>query len=173
MVEAAEVEERLQARALDPGEVDKLAFTGRDLVHRRLELRARVEFTAIARGGALEEDGVGDPRVGVLGLEVDRRVEAVPEAVDVHCVCVEVLAQCVRVLDQQAERLRVVRRREGAGALEQRLRLASLAARRVGDVAPDDDGVENRLQARVRLICRCALVHAGTSTWATSPVGVK
>jgi len=164
VVEAAEIEERLQARALDPGEVDQLALAGRDLVAGRLQLGARVELAALAGGGALDEDGVGDPRVGVLGLEVDRRLEAVPEAVDVHRVGVEVLAQRVRVLHQQAERLGVVGRHQGAGALEQGLRLAGLAARRVGDVTPDDDGLEDRLQARVRLVCRGALVHAGSST---------
>ena len=70
-----------------------------------------------AAGGkpALERDRVGDLRARVLGVEVDDGVEAVAVAVDVGGVGVDVLAQRVGVLDQEAQRLRVVGRDERAG----------------------------------------------------------
>jgi hypothetical protein len=79
----------------------------------------------------LERDRVGDLRARVLGVEVDDGVEAVAVAVDVGGVGVDVLAQRVGVLDQQAERLRVVGRDERAGRGE-RAAVSSPAGRLAG-----------------------------------------
>ena len=63
-----------------------------------------------SRGHALKEDALGDALVGVLGVEVDRGLELVPEAVDVRGVGVDVRAKRVAVLEEQAQGLEVVRR---------------------------------------------------------------
>ena len=164
MVEAAEVEEGLQPRPLDAREVYEVLLAGGDLVVGGLERGALGELTALLGGDTLEEDGVGHATVGVLGLEVDGGLEAMPEAVDVHGVRVEVLSERVRVLDEEAERLRVVGRLERACRLEHARGLASLDARLVEDVAPDDHRLEDGLQSRVRLVRGGVLVHGASST---------
>jgi len=87
-----------------------------------------------------------------------------PEAVDVHGVRVEVLSERVRVLDEQAERLRVVGRLERAGRLGHACGLASLYTRLIEDIAADDHRFEDGLQSRVRLVRGGGLVHCASST---------
>jgi hypothetical protein len=65
--------------------------------------------------------------IGVVRVEVDRGTEAVAEAVDVGRVGVDVLVQAVRVLEEEAESFRVVRRVEGTGGGERGVGLASWA----------------------------------------------
>jgi hypothetical protein len=149
VVEAAELEERLQPRLLDPGEVDELAAARGDLLGRRLDRCVGRELTAVDRRLALERDGIGHAAIGIVGFEVDRRLQPVAEAVDVRGVGINVLAQRVRVLEHQAERVRVVGRRERARRQKRRAEvLACGEAGRVlnARVRAHDHGLQDRLQ---------------------------
>ena len=96
------------------------------------------------------------------------------EAIDVRRVRVDVLAERVRVLEEEAERFGVVRRLERAGDAEERAdALAAGGARRIGDAGAEDDRLEDGLQARVRGVRGAGQVCHGarSSTYATSPLG--
>jgi len=119
---------------------------------RALSRPARTTSVAALLGGlALERHAVRDVPVGVVRVEVDGALQTVPEAVDVGGVGVDVLAQGVRVLDDEAERLGVVGRDERARGGERRREiLARRQARRVLDLRTDDDRLEDGLQPLVR-----------------------
>ncbi len=68
------------------------------------------------------------------------------------------------MLDEQAQRLRVVGWLERAGRLEHARGFARFDARLVEHVAPDDHRLEDRLKPRVRLIGGGGLVHGASST---------
>ena len=138
MVEAGELEEVLEARLLDARELRELLLPRRDLLGRSLERCARGELPSVLEREPLEQDRIGDALVRVVRLEVDGGLQAVAERVDVGRVGVDVLAEGVRVLKEEAERRGVVGGRDGAGRGE----VGVLAARDAGgvlDVAPDDE----------------------------------
>ena len=146
VVEAGELEEVLEARLLDARELRELLLPRRDLLGRGLERRARGELPSVLEREALEQDRIGDALVGVVRLEIDGGLKAVAERVDVGRVGVDVLAERVRVLKEEAERRGVVGGRDRAGRGE----VGVLAARDAGgvlDVAPDDNALEDRLRA--------------------------
>lgn len=119
---------------LGAGELNELSAALLHLVGRRLELGVARGVAAIASSEPLEVDALTDATVGVVGVEVGRRIEPVPEAVDVRGVGVDVLAERIRVLEKQAERLGVVGRFERARRAEERA--DALAAGRARGRAP-------------------------------------
>ena len=142
VVEAAEVEERVEPRPLDPGGLAQLCEARGHLLCRRRERRPLGQRAGVARGDALEHQRVGHLLPRVLGVEVDGRLEAVAEAVDVGRVRVDVLTERVRVLDEEAQRLGVVGRLQRAGRDEGGRHLfAARTARRVLHPGADHHGL--------------------------------
>ena len=121
-------------------------------------------FCRIIARGSLQEDGFGDLVVGIVRVEIDGRVQAVPEAVDVGGVGVHVLAQRVGMLDQQAQRLRVVGRLQRASRGEHRAQvLTARATGWIGSAATHNDRLQDRLQPLVRGVCGGHTRHGRTS----------
>lgn len=174
VVERARLEEAREPRALRSCELHERAPARGDLLGCRLELGVAGEVPSLLSGESLEVNALPDASVGVVGVEVDRGVEAVTEAIDVGCVGVDVLAERVRMLEEEAERLGVVRWLERAGDSEERTDpLATGGARGIGHARAEDDRFEDGLQARVRGVCRAREIGHGarSSTYATRPVG--
>jgi hypothetical protein len=165
MIEAAEVEEGLQPRPLDARELLQLPLALGHLLGRGLERRALGQLATLPRRRPLQVDAVRHLPVGVLGVQVDGRLEPVSEPVDVGGVGVDVLPERVGVLHQQAQRLGVVGRLERAGRREGRRQvLAARAARRVLGARPDDHRLQDGLKAPLGLARPHGLRHDVAST---------
>jgi hypothetical protein len=111
-----------------------------------LELGIWRQLAPIADGQALQEEALAHAPIGV---EVDRRVEPVPQAVDVRGV--DVLAREVRVLEEQAQHSGIVRR---LGLAERREHPADLTAGErglVGRAGTEDESLENGLTCEPHL----------------------
>lgn len=124
VVEGAGVEEALEPGALDARELPQFALLQGELLGRRLERGVGRQSAAIFGLEAFNEETVDEPFVSVVGVEVDGGLEPVAETVDVGGVGVDVLTQGVRVLEQKAEGVGVVRRRERPGLRKRGLALA-------------------------------------------------
>jgi len=108
--------------------------------------------------------GAGLHDLGAL-VSVHGRLEAMTEAVDVGRVGVDVLPERVRVLHQQAQRLGIVGRVQGAGADEGRGQiLAARPARRILRLGSNNHRLEDGLERLVRPMRRGLVAHAVSST---------
>ena len=104
MIEAGEREERLEPRLLHARELARARLRGATSSGVGVSGAFPGKPTTVCERESLDEDAVGDARVGVVGLEIDGGLEPVPECVDVGGVRVNVLPERVRVLEELAER---------------------------------------------------------------------
>ena len=162
MIEAAGVEECLEPGALCPGELLELTPARGYLLGARLQGGPRRELAPVVRGQPLQVDQVCNPLVGILGLEVHGRLEAVPEAIDVGGIGIHVLPERARVLREQAQRLGIVGGLQSTGCCEAlRVLLAAGLAGRVLGLRAHDHGLQDCVQP---LIGPMGLVVHGCST---------